>query len=326
MADQRKTTADVSSGQSAPRPASSGKPPRALQELNLIDDFLFQEMLASQETGEKFARLLLGTFLGKPVRNVRIISQKTIPGIDTAARGIRLDAYIEAVPDEPVPGQEMYDVTIRPDLYDIEPDRTYERSSLPRRMRYYHALIDTRILSVSTDYQSLQNVTIFIILPYDPFGKKRMVYTVRNRCLEDDRIPYEDGTTKIFFYTKGTEGNPGQELCDMLKYIEHSTTDNVTNQTIDELDRLVSTVKQSREAGINYMKSWEHEKIIRDEERRIGIEQGTRFGIEQGIRAFISFCQELSFPRSEAAERLADKFDLSTEKAAEYLELFWPLS
>lgn len=104
----------------------------------------------------------------------------------------------------------------------------------------------------------------------------------------------------------------------MLKYIEHSTTDNVTNQTIDELDRLVSTVKQSREAGINYMKSWEHEKIIRDEERRIGI--------EQGIRAFISFCQELSFPRSEAAERLADKFDLSTEKAAEYLELFWPLS
>ena len=131
-------------------------------------------------------------------------------------------------------------------------------------------------------------------------------------------IPYEDGTTKIFFYTKGTEGNPGQELCDMLKYIEHSTTDNVTNQTIDELDRLVSTVKQSREAGINYMKSWEHEKIIRDEERRIGI--------EQGIRAFISFCQELSFPRSETAERLADKFDLSTEKAAEYLELFWPLS
>ena len=112
----------------------------------------------------------------------------------------------------------------------------------------------------------------------------------------------------------------------MLKYIEHSTTDNVTNQTIDELDRLVSTVKQSREAGINYMKSWEHEKIIRDEERRIGIEQGTRFGIEQGIRAFISFCQELSFPRSETAERLADKFDLSTEKAAEYLELFWPLS
>ena len=107
MADQRKTTADVSSGQSAPRPVSSGKPPRALQELNLIDDFLFQEMLASQETGEKFARLLLGTFLGKPVRNVRIISQKTIPGIDTAARGIRLDAYIEAVPDEPVPGQEM---------------------------------------------------------------------------------------------------------------------------------------------------------------------------------------------------------------------------
>lgn len=39
-------------------------------------------------------------------------------------------------------------------------------------------------------------------------------------------------------YTKGTEGNPRQELVDMLKYIEKTTDDNVTNQDIASIQRL----------------------------------------------------------------------------------------
>lgn len=52
---------------------------------------------------------------------------------------------------------------------------------------------------------------------------------------------------KIFLYTKGIEGNPSQELRDMLKYIEETTADNVTNPTIAAVDNLVSKVKHSRE-------------------------------------------------------------------------------
>ena len=303
--------------------ASFGQPPRKLEDLNLIDDFLFQEMLTFQDVGEPFARLLLGVFLNRPIRKVTIIPQKTIPGIDTGSHGIRLDAYIEAVTDEPsLPGQEMYDVQIRPDIYDIEPNKTFEKSSLPKRMRYYNALIDTRILSAGSDYSTLQNVTIFFILPYDPFDKKRMVYTIQNRCMEDGTIPYEDGTRKIFFYTKGTEGNPRQELRDMLKYIEDTRSENITSQTIDELNRLVDTVRHSKEVGISYMKSWEREKMVRDE----GIAEGIRIGQKQGIEAFILLCQELSLPRSETADRIIEKFGLSAEKAAAYLDRFWPVS
>lgn len=108
----------------------------------------------------------------------------------------------------------------------------------------------------------------------------------------------------------------------MLKYIEHSTTDNVTNQTLDELNQLVNTVKQSREVGINYMKSWEREQMIRDE----ATEEGRKIGIEQGIQAFIRLCQKVPLPRIETTKQLAQEFGLSDEKAAEYLEQFWPLS
>lgn len=48
---------------------------RRLEDLNLIDNFLFQEMLSQEEDGEEFARILLKTILGKPIRNVKIIPQ-----------------------------------------------------------------------------------------------------------------------------------------------------------------------------------------------------------------------------------------------------------
>lgn len=38
---------------------------RKLEDLNLIDNFLFQQMLMQEEDGEKFARILLSTILGK---------------------------------------------------------------------------------------------------------------------------------------------------------------------------------------------------------------------------------------------------------------------
>ncbi|MEY8423692.1 hypothetical protein AALB52_13315 [Lachnospiraceae bacterium 38-14] len=49
-----------------------------------------------------------------------------------------------------------------------------------------------------------------------------MVYTIKNQCIEDNTVSYEDGAAKLFLYTKGTEGKPTQNLIDMLKYIEKS--------------------------------------------------------------------------------------------------------
>ncbi len=245
---------------------------RKLEELNLIDNFLFQEMLAQKEEGEEFARILLSTILDKNIRKVRIIPQKNILGIDTDQHGIRLDAYIEDISDEL--DVAVADAEVVPDIYDIEPNNTYEKESLPKRMRYYHGLIDTQLLSTGTDYGKLPNVVIIVILPYDPFGKDRMVYTIKNSCVEDLSIPYDDGARKIFLYTKGKEGNPSQKLSDMLKYIEKTTNNNVTNQDIESIQQLVERVKRKKEVGINYMKSWEVEKMVREEGYAEGYDNG----------------------------------------------------
>lgn len=131
-----------------------------------------------------------------------------------------IDAYIEEVPEESVPNSGCVDAEIIPDIYDIEPNNRYEKDSLPKRMRYYHGLIDTQSLATDVDYDKLPNVVIIVVLPYDPFGQNRMVYTIQNQCVEVPNLSYNDGATKIFLYTKGTVGNPSQELRDMLKNIE----------------------------------------------------------------------------------------------------------
>lgn len=195
---------------------------RPLSELNIIDDFLFQQLLSQEGDSEEFCRILLSTILGRPIRKVRIIPQKNILGIDINRHGIRMDAYIE-----------------------------------------------------------------------------------------DTTLSYNDGATKIFLYTKGTEGNPSQELRDMLKYIENTTTDNITNQSIDTVHQFVEKVKRRREVGINYMKSWELEKMWKEEGRL------------EGISILIETCQEFHISKEDTLNRIMQKFNLSHDTAAAYIEEYW---
>ena len=101
-----------------------------------------------------------------------------------------------------------------------------------------------------------------------------MVYTVKNQCVEAPDMEYEDGIRRIYLYTKGTEGNPSQELHDMLKYMENSIAENVTNADIQAIHEQVDAVKQDREVGVQYMKSWEREMLIREEGKVEGKEVG----------------------------------------------------
>lgn len=247
---------------------------RKLEELNLMDDFLFQEMVSKEGIGEEFCRILLSTILNRTIQKVRIIPQKTVAGIDTGNHGIRLDAYVQEISSDDISTD---DIEVSTDVYDIEPNNTYEKESLPRRTRYYDALIDSQLLESGTDYGHMKNVIIIMILPYDPFDRKRMVYTVQNRCVEDSSVSYDDGLKKIYLYTKGTAGNPGKALRDMLKYIENSTDDNVTDENIAKIHGFVDKVKRDKEVGINYMKSWEREQMIRKE----GLEEGLKEGLER---------------------------------------------
>ena len=128
-----------------------------------------------------------------------------------------------------------------------------------------------------------------------------MRYTIQNQWMEDSSVPYSDGAKKIFLYTKGTEGNPSQELQDMLKYIETTTEENVTNKDIETIHQLVEKVKRRKEVGICYMKSWELEQIYRSEAKEEGLTEGRKEGLAEGLE------QGREEGRTETAKKMKDK-------------------
>ncbi len=289
---------------------------RKLEDLNLLDDFLFREMVASPIIGEEFCKILLRTILGKEVRKVKITPQRTIAGTDTNRHGIRLDAYIEDITPKEVTAalnSEKLDAEIIQDIFDFEPNKVYEKKIIPRKVRYYHGLIDTKLLESGIGYENLPNVFIIMILPYDPFDKNRMVYTIKNHCVEDASLEYEDGATKIFLYTKGISGNPSQNLIDMLKYIENSIEENIVNQDIERIHNMVRQIKQNKEVCISYMKSWEWEEYIKKQ----ATEEGMREGMEKG--KFI-LLYEMVQDGDLSLEKASDKADMPMESFISKME------
>ena len=116
---------------------------RSLAQLDLIDNFLFQATISQGEAGEEVCRILLRTILGRPFGKIRIVPQKPFLGPDVDRHGIRLDAYIE---DWSTLSSDIANAELCPDIYDIEPNKTSEKAMLPKRMRYYHGLIDSHLL------------------------------------------------------------------------------------------------------------------------------------------------------------------------------------
>ena len=68
---------------------------RKLEELNLMDDFLFNAMLTHPETGEKFTHTILKLLFNRDFKNLKVSAQKFYAGMNTDLRGARLDVCIE---------------------------------------------------------------------------------------------------------------------------------------------------------------------------------------------------------------------------------------
>lgn len=230
---------------------------KKLAEMNLLDDFLFGSVVMYPEIGERFVKILLKTIFGREFRHLSVVAQKVFNGADNDLRGARLDVYIEP---------EGLDSEGKITVYDIEPDKranTSDRKALPRRVRFYHGKIIARSLNSGAGYNELKNVAVIMVLPYDPFGLDRMVYTVKNHCVEEPGMEYEDGASTLFLYTKGTKGAPGKALKQMLRYMENSCLQNAVNDDLKEVHRMVEIVKFDSETSISCVRLME--KLARSE-------------------------------------------------------------
>ena len=241
---------------------------RKLEDLNLLDDFLFGSLVTHPEVGEKFVREILKTIFGKDFGKLTVVPQKVYYGIDTDKHGARLDVYLEESPPENTEDGAT--------VYDMEPDKNDDHSAvraLPRRVRFYHAVIDGNSLKSGESYKRLKDVFVILITSYDPLNGHRMVYTIRNMCQEMPSLPYEDGAQTIFLYTKGKKGDVPVKLCQLLHYMEDSREENAVNESLRNLHQMVTKVKQDGEVVLEYMKIYEREAMLIKQGRKQGREE-----------------------------------------------------
>lgn len=282
-------------------------PTKTLQDLNMMDSFLFEATTEDMENAKKIAKIIIKRTTGHSVENLVIEPQKQLKGLSLDRHGIRMDLYMQE-------NATFQDGTSTLRLYDIEPNKYYDKD-LPRRNRFYQSLIDSKLLPSNSRYQNLPDLITIWILPYDPFGDDRMIYTIKNIVVENQELVYNDGITKIFLYTKGTKGG-SKELKDFLTYMENTTLSNAVDKELLELQEIVNNVKSKEDVGERYMTLQE----MIDYEKRDSYEDGLKDGHVRGI---IESYQSLGIERNQTKEKIMEQFQLSSEQAEQYLDLYW---
>lgn len=260
-----------------------------MQELNLTDDFLFDVTTEELENCKAIIELTTGLRL----KSLKWKSgQKVIHNLP-GKRGVRLDFIAESEDGR---------------IFDVEMQNRNE-GNIPKRTRFYQALIDAPILkSGERGFDKMNPLYIIIICNYDPYGKKKYCYTFDNQCKEVPGLRLGDEVTKLLLSTKGeNEEEVPKELVDFLHYVTESNENGLPDECDERLKRLhesIREIKASADMEVEYMKMEERERIIRDE----GVEFGKQIGIINGkIEDILELLEDKGdVPEKVKAEILAE--------------------
>jgi len=240
---------------------------KPLQDLTLLDRFLFSAAMDNTEFAEDVFSIIMGTD----------ISLKGIPQTEKEQRTHNLRKHIKL---------DVWAIDDEDNIFDAEVQKKNTKN-LPKRSRYYQALMDSNLIAIGdTDYNMLNKVHIIIISPFDLFGKGRYCYTFRMNCVEDSSIDLNDDAIRIFLNTRGTDDeNISNELKNMLYYFEHPTYKSATMSNSSRILRMhkhVESLKNNEELGVRYMREWEEKLFAKQEAREEGLREGRLEGIREG--------------------------------------------
>lgn len=255
---------------------------KSLQDLTLLDRFLFAEVMEDPKTFENILSIILGEDISIKGRPQSEHENRTSP----LKRQVRLDVWAEDETDA---------------VYNIEAQKENTKN-LPHRSRFYQALIDSKLLDPGeVDFSNMKDCYSIIIAPFDLFGRGLYQYTFQMTCAETGQ-PLEDGATRIFLNTHGKNSEDiSPELKELLYYMEHTTEEiSCSTSRLQEIKNHVNIVKSSEEIGVKYMQEWEEKILEKRKARAEGRAEGETFRLIQLIKkkiqkskSFIQISDEL---------------------------------
>ena len=231
--------------------------------LTIQSDFIFKKVMSRK----RICKHLLEELLQIVIADINYIEAEKTIDPNYTSHGIRLDIIVADDKNT------HYNLEMQ-----VKNNKNPNTNThvLPKRSRYYQALLDFDLLQAGQPYDLLPPTFIIFICIFDFFEKGNYVYTFKKRCLENLELELPDEATTMLLNTKGTHGNISKDLKSFYDYVNnHIVTTDFTKQIDDEISYLKLDTKVRRE----YMLM---EARLLDE-RREGIAEGIAKGEAMGI-------------------------------------------
>ena len=232
---------------------------KKFENLTIQSDFIFKKVMSRK----RICIHLLEELLQIKIADINYLETEKSLEPDYTSRGIRLDIIVEDDKNT------HYNLEMQ-----VKNNRNPHTKAfvLPKRSRYYQALLDIDLLQQGQEYDLLPPTYIIFICVFDFFDEGNYVYTFKKRCLENLELELPDEATTMLLNTKGTHGDISKDIKSFYDYVNnHIVTTDFTKQIDDEISYLKLDTKVRREFMLM-------EARLLDE-RREGIAEGEAMGI-----------------------------------------------
>lgn len=238
-----------------------------LDKLTLSNDFLFKHVMLRK----RICKHILEELLHTEIADITYLEAEQTIDVYPDSHGIRLDVRIADTANT------HYNLEMQ---VKNPVNRATGKFLLPKRTRYYQAMLDTDMLQKGQDYDELSPTYIIFFCLFDFFQDSQRIYTFKKRCLENMNIELADEAVIMFLNTLGTKGDVSPDIQSLFDYINSNTiTSNFTREVADT----IVEIKNDKKVRDAYMTYEMRMKDLRDEAHAEGKAEGIAEGKAEGL-------------------------------------------
>ena len=272
--------------------------------MTIQSDFIFKKVMSRK----RICKHLLEELLQIEIADINYIEAEKTLEPEYTSRGIRLDIIVADDKNT------HYNLEMQ-----VKNNKNPDTNThvLPKRSRYYQALLDFDLLQAGQPYDLLPPTFIIFICIFDFFENGNYVYTFKKRCLEDLELELPDKATTMILNTKGTHGEISKDLKSFYDYVNnHIVTTDFTKQIDNEISYLKLDTKVRREYMLMEARLLDERREGIAEGKDVGLVEGEAVGIAKGEAKENSLLLNVCWLKDAILSRLSLNLQI-------YLSLMW---
>ena len=257
--------------------------------LTLSNDFLFKKVMQQKH----ICKHVLEEILHTKIADITYLQEEETVDVYPDSHGIRLDVKVA----------DTNDIHYNLEMQVKNPiNKETGNFLLPKRTRYYQAMLDVDMLQKGQDYDELSPTYIIFICLFDFFEDDQYIYTFKKYCLENPSIELRDEATIIFLNTFGKKGNVSSDIKSLFEYINKNL---VTSNFTQEVANTIVDIKNDKKVRKEYMTYEMRMKDLRNEAFYDGKIEGKAEGrVEGRLESIKAIMQSLNLSADKAMDAL----------------------